>query len=207
MTKKLTLWQKKIIKREKELKDRRKTKSFIKKEKLSSRNRIYIVHDNYTRPFKIIANEDGIFIYKNMSKLNEFKFNDKPIKIIKKFIGYWYGFDSTPNKTHGNTILVQISKRKFIFIGFSIKSFTIKDNALDYVSPMGNSDVPLPILIGDKYIYFILDNKYIKRDDMEHSIKIANGEKLYNEFYGNIGTKKGSHKKYTMKSKILVKGF
>lgn len=180
---------------------KKKTNTYISKNKLTSRNRIYYTHDNGGCPFKVVANNKGIFIYKR----GEEERYDELVYSVKKFLGYWRGYDSTRYKQHGNSILIQINKYEYVCVRQVIYKFKTNERILDYITPLGPSDVPYPIAYGENYIYFMLDFKMIHRDDLETPITIENAEKLYGEFYGYIGDKKGKHKKYNMKNvKILV---
>lgn len=56
----------------------------------------------------------------------------------------------------GNSILVQITSDKYVYIGPQIFSFTPKDKVVKYVSPVGNNDVPYPYAIDEKGRYYLL---------------------------------------------------
>lgn len=64
---------------------------------------------------------------------------------------------------YGNSILAHLGTtdaglNKYLWISCSVKEFTIEDDEiLRYYSTVGNSDVPYPVAIGTKYIYFMLD--------------------------------------------------
>lgn len=100
---------------------------------------------------------------------------------------------------HGNSILIQISDHKYIYVGNIIYEFATDEKIIDYVSPVGNSDVPYPVAIGSDNVYFMLDKQFIKSQDLETPITVANAENLYSEFYGHIGSKKGKYNKYDFK--------
>lgn len=206
------IWQAEIKERKKELENMKNTKSFVPFDKLSSKNKEYYIHDNGGRPYKVIANQNGINIYsisaqslqENISE-DELAIYDKHVMSIKDFIGYWSGFDSSTSIMHGNSILVQSNKNNYIYIGPVIYRFKTDDIIYDYVSPVGNNDVPYPVAFGNDNVYFFLDNQFIKRNDLETPVIVANAEDLYAEFYGYIGSKKGKYPKYDMENvKILA---
>jgi hypothetical protein len=62
----------------------------------------------------------------------------------------------------GNTILLQTSKDKYMFIGKGILSFTTKngDTIRKFYSPIGGNYDSFPYAIGDKYAYLLNDKKY-----------------------------------------------
>lgn len=78
----------------------------------------------------------------------------------------------------------------------SVFSFTTDDEIIDYISPVGNSDVPYPVAYSKNNVYFMLDDQYIKRKDLELEANVSNAENLYGEFYGHIGEKQGTHEKH-----------
>ena len=52
----------------------------------------------------------------------------------------------------------------------------------------------------------MLDKKFITKDELETPATVKNAEKIYGEFYGWIGTKKGKYRKQKIKNvKILEK--
>lgn len=59
-------------------------------------------------------------------------------------------------KFKGNSILVQISRQKYLFIESTIYSFQTSDPIQEFYSPVGNNDVPYPVAIGTKFVYLML---------------------------------------------------
>ena len=120
-------------------------------------------------------------------------------------MGYWYGFDTVPGPLHGNSILVKIMNKRYVYIGSEIYQFDTNEEILDYVSPVGNNDVPYPIAFGEKNVYFMLDKRFIAKNELETPITIAKSEDIYGEFYGHIGSKNKVHNKQKMLNvKMLV---
>ncbi len=56
----------------------------------------------------------------------------------------------------GNSILLEISKNKYVFLGESIKIFNSKNKIKEYVSPVGNSDVPYPYAVDENGEYYLM---------------------------------------------------
>ena len=203
--KKISKWDKKERAREKELDGMKNTKSFVSVTKLSNKNKEYLIHDNGDRPFKVIVSKDAIDVYECTKDKEQDKIIYKKIILhITNFLGYFNGFDASPHKLHGNSILVRVNDKKYIYIGSEIYSFNVNEVITDYISYMGNSDVPYPVAYSEKYVYFLLDKQMILREEFEIPVSIANAGKLYGEFYGHIGPKNHSHKKIKMEDvKIL----
>lgn len=182
------------------------TKSFVKKTSLTTHSRVYNTHDNGGRPYRVIANNRGIQIKVESCSddVDDEVFED--YMKITKFRGYWSGFDSEfccGYEAHGNSILIQLTKHKYMSIGFGIYTFESSEEIIDYVSPIGNNDVPYPVAYSKNRVYFMLDRQYINKLDLEYEATVFNAENLYSEFYGHLGSKKGSHKKYKF-SKVKV---
>jgi hypothetical protein len=177
------------------------TNSFIKKEDLTATNMVYNIHDNGGRPFRVISNNKGIDIYRyDVDK----KSYDMKILTIKKFIGYWKGYDSGKHtKYHGNSILVKETKTSYVSIGYNIQKFTIpaSEEIFDYVSPVGNSDVPYPVAFSENNVYFMLDMVYCNINQFNIDITPKNAEDFYSAFY----TMRNKLVKHKLSSKILYK--
>lgn len=156
------------------------TKSFIKRDRIS--NKSYLIHDNGASPFKVVVSKNSIkiYIYKNSdAKIKEY---DILLLTFSKFIGYWYGYDILYHD-HGNSILIQLTTTQYIYVGSEIKSFETSEEILDYISPLGNSDVPYPVAYSDNYVYFMLESQYVKKDKLETDAIVTNADAIYGEFY------------------------
>jgi hypothetical protein len=125
----------------------------------------YEIHDNGSVPFLVDDDGKKIVVFRQHYDINTDtttlgkKVFESPYK--KLFVGKdplkisWGGSET------GNTVLAQISANKFVFIGDGAYSFELVDGEepVLYSSPVGNSDVPYPYLIGKKYTYFLLSQK------------------------------------------------
>jgi hypothetical protein len=185
-------YQQMLNKRHKELQQIDNTKSFIPKNKLSSKNKIYVIHDNYYRPFIVVVNNESISVHKQNGKNSIY---EEIVTKIPTFIGYWLGFDSSTDKNNGNSILVKVTSNKYIYVGPEIYSFYADDKIIDYVSPIGNNDAPYPVAYGTENIYFMLDKVYGPKDNFTCEATVANAEDIYGEFYGHIICENGMRKK------------
>lgn len=196
-------WEKEIEKRSLELKFMKMTDSYVPFGQLSKRSRIYYIHDNGGRPFKIVANNDGIQVLTSDDYCvpHEKIIYKNPLIHIKKFFGYWDGFDSSPYEMHGNTILVQIKKHRYIYITNGIYQFDTDDEIVDFVSYVGNNDVAYPIALGTHNIYFLAEDCTVPKNKINTPITIANTIELYQEYYTRIDKKS---RKCTLKNyKVL----
>ena len=91
----------------------------------------------------------------------------------------------------GNSILLQVSKNKYIFIGYKIYSFLTNVQIVKFVSPVGNSTVPYPYAINSKgYYYFMLANKSIDVAIVPRGFKNDPYDYYYSNTKNIIGRKK-----------------
>jgi hypothetical protein len=152
----------------------------------------YFIHDNYSKPYLVIIKDDLAEIYKG-TKDNNYDKLYKKYKFIKKYIGKSSGLSKAcahkkedSKLFNGNTILLQLTLNKFVYIGSKIYEFNIKEKVKKYYSPVGNNDIPYPIILTDKYVYFMLDKQKILLDNIPKNI---NYEDAYSSFY-NINDNK-----------------
>jgi len=152
----------------------------------------YLSHNNRSRTYFVqIINNNKIIIRKNEDRDDNGVY-DKIIKrynviriIPGKSIGNFKVLES--KKFDGNSVLLQLTKHKYVYIGDKIYEFTMLDELKKYHSLIGNNDVPYPVLVGTENIYFMLDGVYVSRE----LVKIDNNdyEDAYGIFYKDL-TKK-----------------
>ena len=132
----------------------------------------YFTHSNYQRPYLVYIKNNNVFIYNIPENIEIDKSSNKSsdnkwmyINLVKKyraqeiFIGksllikmtkYSGGYGT---KFDGNTILLLVNNN-YIYISDNIQKFKINDEIIKYYSFIGNNDVPYPMAIGKKNIYF-----------------------------------------------------
>lgn len=190
-------YQQKIIKNRKRLEHLGpNTNSFIPRNKIPATDTIYMIHDNGGRPFKVVVNKKSITVYTYQNDDNKFVYDIKdytvPIFETTKFLGYWYGYDTSIYQYDGNTIMIQVQKHKYICIGTEIYSFETNEVITDFIAHIGNNDVPYPVAYSDNYVYF-RDQKINKNNLMTIAIA-ANANQMYSEYYGHIFPKDKNYK-------------
>lgn len=150
----------------------------------------YTTHDNGGRPFcvEVNGNHVNIFMTVDIDSVNtkrgtqHFSFDTETI---------WIGDNTYPvNQTKhyepngrypGNSILLHLKGNQYIFVGDSIFSFKTAEPILEYHSPIGNSDVPYPYAISETAVYFMLEKKWMARDQLDMN------EDLYGQLYAAKG--------------------
>jgi hypothetical protein len=178
----------------------------------------YYTHFNGSRPYLVYLGKEDAFIYEvpqdmEMDSIGEEDDENrwmytklvKHIKFIKSFVGKsplneMTEFSGGHGKYFdGNSILFQKNKNTYIFVGHIIKEYKVNnDDIINFISPVGNNDVPYPYAIGNTNIYsFVYPDGYlpikyftnIKKD------KLFNSElRYYDPFFIPFGKKKSKHK-------------
>lgn len=130
----------------------------------------YEIHDNGSRPYIVYTFGNRVLVYYTTydAKADTTNVRDKIMDIQYKKL--YIGADKPKSKWNpvskdwglGNSILVQKSNNTYVHIGAGIYTFTVRpdDTIVDYLSPVGNNDVPYPYAIGKKYIYHMLEWQY-----------------------------------------------
>jgi len=131
---------------------------------------IYEINDNATFPFVVFDYGGRVDIYNNhyneATNRGDLKNKLMDVKYEQIFIGdnesndpYW---TFKRGVAKGNTILLQTSKDKYLFIGKGILSFSTKDGDTirKFYSPIGGNYDSFACAVGDKYVYLLNDKKY-----------------------------------------------
>ena len=108
------------------------------------------------------------------------------------------------NNFDGNTILLEISNKKYCFIGHSIYEFSTKDKITKYESPVGNNDVPYPLAYGEENLYFLMEGNYLSKD-LFSDMNVDNLWEKYSGEFTNKGWNGLSKKSKKIKSKLIHK--
>ena len=162
----------------------------------------YVTSENGERPFVVYDHGNKVTIFSNRynKESNDYEVLwDKKIVIPYKkiFVG-----------DKGGVILLQtgVGDGRYTMVGGNIKEFLTqdKDMIVRFECKMGNSGVPYPTAVGEKYVYFLLDNEYVPKEVMP-SLK----DDLYAQYYGiekkYINSDVQSHVKKLRSVKYLVK--
>ncbi len=131
----------------------------------------YFTHDNGYRPYLVYVGKNEIFIYEHNEKNNdditytqfvaEYKnvtkifIGKSPLNKMTKFSnGYGKKFD-------GNSVLVELRKHTYIYIGEKIYKFITTNPITKYISPVGNNDDPYPYAVDSNNNYYLMLNTAI----------------------------------------------
>ena len=159
----------------------------------------YFIHDNGGRPYKVQVSGKHVEIYKGeyrrdlantkASDYNHMDYDERIKKLTVKEVHVGKS-PCIPNAdlcgaaAVGNTILLHVSGKKYMHIGRDIFEFTMEDDFDAYYSIVGNNDVPYPVLVGTKYIYFMLDHATMPREAFKAKMGAADWADAYRYFYG-----------------------
>jgi len=138
----------------------------------------YNIHSNGATPFFVEVSGKTVTVLKNMNM----EIENPPKKLFtvnadEVFIGKTS--PTGPKSPSGNTILFRVGST-YTYIGSELYEFTTNDLIIKYYSDLGNSDVPYPYAVGQKYIYIMLDKVAI--DKSFFNMK----EDIYKQYYENI---------------------
>ena len=129
-------------------------------------NKYYTSENN----FMVEDHGDRVIVYAMGKKIKEIPYQEihfgKPSKKIKNY-----------NYTKGNSILLQINKGVYVFIGNTIYKFTINDKKIKFISPIGNSGISYPYIVGDTHTYLLLEKVYLDNNDIDLT------EDIYGQYY------------------------
>ena len=135
----------------------------------------YFVHDNGDRPFLVNVSDDQteVLIYKENRDDEVDPWSWKAEKsnytvLVGKYrpLKVWIGTSRKSAMTrfgggfgakyNGNTILLQLTKLRYLFIGGYITEFSSSSEIVKYFSPVGNNDVPYPYAVDSGNRYYLL---------------------------------------------------
>ena len=145
----------------------------------------YFIHENGGRPYKVNIQDLEIKVY----KMDNNNYELYPNLVFHKMCeSIWVGKSPLIPMTEfsgghgqefdGNTILVKPNDSdSYVFIGSLIQSFIPLYPIVNFVSPVGNNDVPYPFAIDSQGNHYLLIEDVI----VKNSINI---EDPYEDFYG-----------------------
>jgi hypothetical protein len=185
----------------------------------------YFIHNNYDKPFLVYINKNNIFIYKKSKNIDSANYDINSnknkwmyIDLVKKYNSVTKIFigKSILNRTtkfskgygpsfDGNSILVQLSKNRYLYIGSEIYEFILtNDTVIYYFSSVGNNDLPYPVIIGNNNIYFMLDKTLIAKNKLPllTNTELSN---VYSYYYGQKGNEVLADYATNIKSVKIIK--
>jgi hypothetical protein len=167
----------------------------------------YYVHDNGGRPFKVEDYGNKVSVYKMDYDVRDDDLTEKEKKesyshiFDKSYKTIFVGTDRGKAYHKGNSILLQLAKGHYMFIGWNIYEFHTVDNEdIDkYYSPVGNSDVPYPYAAGKNNTYILIEYAIVSNDLLD--LKRDAYQQYY--FEGLRDEKKYSKLKYKLVHKRI----
>lgn len=161
------------------------------------RTEYHTMIDNGGKPFETThSHSDGkVCVYKldeDSDSDDEESYDENNLTYTKileyKCERYLVGQDYTEGE-YGNSVLLDMGDNRYIYIGSDIYEFQTEDKILNYYSNMGNSRVPYPIALGEKNVYFMLDNQYINKNEFKNNLTMTDEDwaDCYGDYYGHTG--------------------
>lgn len=164
--------------------------------------RSYAIHNNGLRPYVVDVDKANkkVNIFKQTYDEETEKYTiDKQIGTYK-YKQIWVGNDIDRyglDDEHypGHTILLETTNNKYIFIGWKIFEFSLRegDELVKYVSYVGHNDFPYSWIVGKTHTYLLQKEVVIPSEYFDLT------DDVYSQYYGTIKAPKGSVKKYATK--------
>ena len=161
------------------------TNSYVSRENAAPAHHTYLIHDNGGRPWQVVADPHCLTVFHGAPKYATVTHR------VSGYAGHWAGFDTSGLFAHGNTVLVSLTNPKlggdwrYLYIQRDLIEFQTDEPITDYVSRMGNNDVPYPLAFSRNFVYFLTDYTKVCREDLKTRGVMRNARKLYDEYYGN----------------------
>lgn len=163
--------------------------------KLEGKYKNYKHYFTINTSYLVYYNDYEVVVYNKFIELI------KTFKYVKMFVGKSPKNKMTEvrenygKKYDGNSLLFQINKNGYIFIGEDFYTFKIfNDNIINFYSPIGSGDTSYPFITGEFNIYFMLDRKYVDRKFFNKDIDLDNETNLYDYYYNDKNIKKNAKK-------------
>lgn len=146
----------------------------------------YITHNNGGCPFKVYVNKSHVSVYEQDESLHSSVYDlyrkksrselERALSLIyikkvwetKKALAVYPGvyrgrhYPQTTRFSKGNSVLVRMGNKSFVYIQDEICRLTLKDRFKSFHSPLGNNDVPYPWIVGEKYTYLLAEKIYLE---------------------------------------------
>lgn len=147
---------------------------------------LYYILDNDEHPY-IVTVSNSISIYYNSKNLNDLAIINKIYEIASYkhiFFGddpdIWKSSERLPYNVYGNTILVQLSDFKYIYIGEYIAIVTTDEIIEKYYSPIGEYNSPNPYAESKTYYYdFTIFRKIINKESINNFSNVLKNDKKF----------------------------
>ena len=176
--------------------------------KVGGRVRRYQIYDNGIGPFLADVNEQKkhLTVYEQEF---DFDINDYLApKLIKEYTykQIWIGSDPlklgygwTPKWT-GNSIVAKLGADRFLSVGWKIQEFSLVkgDEPVLYESPVGNSGVPYPYMIGKTHTYLLREEIVVPNEWLDLK------KDAYAQYYGLIETPRGPVEPHAKKLRMKL---
>ena len=131
------------------------------KDRSSGSTLVSNVLDNGGLPFQVRKKGDDVYIL----KVNDDGKYVDTIATYKNVNRIMKGKDPK-GKEHGNTVIIHLKDKRYLFVGPTVYEFTSKEPITNYHSEIGNSAVPYPVAETNNYLYLTsgLEDVYFEKD-------------------------------------------
>lgn len=145
----------------------------------------YLIHDNGGRELRVVIKDHTATIYRRLSDPETYEYTGEEkelmeFKFKKVFVGtgvtrFSYSQTATDKQcldfSTGHTLLFHINNKKYIFVGMDIKEFTASEPITEFLTTIGNNDVPYTVMLTKNN--FIIEDGNLrigKRSDLDPEV-------------------------------------
>lgn len=145
----------------------------------------YYIHDNGGRPFLInIGRDNVISVYKiTYTGEGNYRFREgnyfRRVMRLSTYKKLFIGKDDRYPHCDGHVILINTTDNKYIFIGSEIEEFVAREPINQFLTYVGNNDVPYSWAISDNYTYLIQEHVFLNNTDIPESKRLVDAYKYY----------------------------
>lgn len=127
----------------------------------------YLTHNNGGRPFMVSVDNSKVEVF-TRGKNDKYKYLSKeeeenktgwviPVPSVKNYLKIFIGDDLAYGYT-GNSVLIQKSNTRYMYISGSIKEFKCPEQIIEFHAPVGNSDVPYPFAVTENGRFILFED-------------------------------------------------
>jgi hypothetical protein len=125
--------------------------------------RVYRTHDNGGSPYQVVVGRDRVTVYERDEAFDDDVYLSRVLEVVRPLAvhpGTWRGRGGYQSPSpRGNSVLIQVRGATCVFVGHFVFRFSLVDEFVKFVSPLGNSDVPYPWLVGSRFVYLLLEDE------------------------------------------------
>lgn len=146
------------------------------------KKKVVVRHTGYKKYTTLDNGGEKFIVYIKGKHVIVYNYNGKKNREYKNVKKIFLGRDSK-RTSWINSIAVEISKNKYVFLGDRIRTITTKSPIIKYYSTVGNSGVSYPVALTKDKAIFVLDKKQLLRSGFRKNSAKYWAVDAYDDFY------------------------